>query len=225
VFSREHWLLVRLSESSGLRAGRMVLPFGLRIPDHTQYTREAFGFDKWDQSYALSFDSAQEDWMLSSALFAGDLWLDPAALQERGGVVSAAYNIPAKASLGVSLLGSSTEHQRRLASSLYLRWQALTSVYLLAEVAAQHFWGDAGTQSILAAYVRPGWFIARSLDLYFEFGAHGGLETSPLTKLRYGWGADWQILPWIELAPSVLLEENEESGLRVDWFAQLHLSY
>jgi hypothetical protein len=36
-----------------------------------------------------------------------------------------------------------------------LHRQALTSVYLLAELAAQHMWGDARVaQSILAAYVR-----------------------------------------------------------------------
>src|SRR5688500_18791018 len=67
LFSREHWLQLRLSESTTVRAGRIVLPFGLRVPDHTQYTREAFRFDKWDQSYAVELDLAHEAFMLSAA--------------------------------------------------------------------------------------------------------------------------------------------------------------
>ena len=73
AISREHWLQLRLDESSGLRAGRLVLPYGLRIPDHTQYTRTDLGFDKWHGAYGLEYDVYSESWFIAAALSAAPL--------------------------------------------------------------------------------------------------------------------------------------------------------
>ena len=99
VFSREHWIGRKFGDTSMLRAGRMVLPFGIRSPDHTLYTRRDFGFDKWNQSYGLEWDYYTDKWVISTAAFAGDLILDPAQLQQRGGVSSLSYQFPGKTSL------------------------------------------------------------------------------------------------------------------------------
>jgi hypothetical protein len=173
VFSREHWLMVRFSDAMSLRAGRMVLPFGLRLPDHTQYVREDFGFDKWDQSYAVEFDSASEQWMFSAAAFGGDLWLDPVPVQERGAVASLAFNVPSRASFGASVLGSTSEAKRSVARSVFARWMPFNAVYLLGEAVGQRFWSTEtdAAQNTVAGYLRPGWFVIKSLDLYFELGA------------------------------------------------------
>ena len=228
LFSREHWFQVRFSDATVVRAGRMVLPFGLRLADHTQYVREDFGFDKWDQSYALEVDSSNERWMLSAAAFAGDLWLDPTRLQERGGVASFAYNIPSKASIGLSLLGAKSEATIRAGGSVHARWQPFGGAYLLAEGAGQQLLSSGATddaQFTLAGYLRPGWFVLKSLDLFFELGARAVLGFEKLTKLRYGLGASWQIIPWIELTPQALLEEDIETGLKASWLVQLHVVY
>lgn len=227
AFSREHWLLVKASDVTSVRAGRMVLPFGLRLPDHTQYTREDFGFDKWDQSYAIEVDAAHEDFMFAAAAFAGDLWLDPGPRQERGAAATFAYNVPSTASVGVSLLGSLSEARARIATSLFARWQPLERTYLLAELAAQHFAATDvdRSQDMGAGYLRAGWFLLNSFDLYLELGGRGALGTDLLTKARYGLGANWQIIPWIELAPLALLEEDVETGLKASWLVQLHAVY
>jgi hypothetical protein len=70
--SREHWLKYRASSGLDLRLGRMVLPFGIRQPDHTQYVREDFEFDKYDQSYGLEVDFRGDRKSGKRCLFQGD---------------------------------------------------------------------------------------------------------------------------------------------------------
>ncbi|MBI4510801.1 MAG: hypothetical protein HY698_14300 [Deltaproteobacteria bacterium] len=61
---------------------------GLRIPDHTQYTREVVGQDKWSQSYAVELDVNSDRWTVAASGMAGDLLLHPPELQGRGLAVS-----------------------------------------------------------------------------------------------------------------------------------------
>ncbi len=227
VFSREHWGQVSLAEDMSLRAGRLVLPFGLRIPDHTQYTREDLGFGKWDQSYAIELDTFTENWMWASALFAGDLGNTPRRLQERGAVVSLARNVPGTASFGASLLAGGAKLHDRVAASLFARLRLLERTYVMGEAAGAHRRPDAGGpgQTVYAGFVRAGWFALESLDLFVEVGGRAIPEAFELTKLRYMGGANWQLLPWVELAPSLLMEEDPETGLKSTFVGQLHVIY
>jgi hypothetical protein len=103
----------------------------------------------------------------------------------------------------------------------------LDAVYLLAEAAGQRFWsgGTDAAQHTVAGYLRPGWFVLKSLDLYVELGARAVIGAHELTKFRYGLGANWQVIPWLELAPLALLEEDVETGLKASWLVQVHLVY
>jgi hypothetical protein len=134
IFSREHWLGRKLGETSMVRMGRMVLPFGIRTPDHTLYTRRDFGFDKWGQSYGVEWDYYSEKWMISTAAFAGDLILQPSELQQRGGVASVSYNFPGKTSFGTSLMGSASEVTRVFAGSFFNRSKFLKHFYVMKKL-------------------------------------------------------------------------------------------
>ncbi len=227
AFSREHWLQVGLSDTMSMRVGRLVLPFGLRIPDHTQYTREDLGFGKWAQSYAVELDTFGEDWMWSSAVFAGDFSHAPLRSQERGGVVSVARNVPGRGSIGVSALLGGDKLVDEAAASLFARFRLWQRTYVMSEAAGYRHWSpvNAPGQLGFAAFLRAGWFVQESLDLFIELGGRAVSRAFKLTKLRYMLGANWQLLPWIELAPSVLLEEDPEAGLSESFLGQLHVIY
>lgn len=227
AFSREHWLLVRYSEEGSLRAGRIVLPFGLRIPDHTQYVREDFGFDKWSQSYALSLDHNALEWSLSVAPFVGDLARDPPRLMERGGAATFTYHVPAIASFGISALGALAEHYNRMATSLQVRSIVYGGSYVLGEAALQRRTSrDTDVnQTDGAGYLRAGWFVIRSLDIYAELGSRLTFGHPELTKARYTFGIDWLPIPWVEISPAAHLEETKETGMTFTALGQLHVFY
>jgi hypothetical protein len=226
--SREHWLGFELDEVTTFRAGRMVLPFGLRMPDHTLYTREDFGFDKFDQSYAVAWHRVTDASELHLAAFAGDLWLDPPALQEHGAVVSYARSLAdERVSLGGSLLFGATTHTLRPAASVFLRAHLGGGAYVLGELAGQRSQPVDGraAQSSAAGFLRLGWFVHSSTDLYAEASGRVSQGGPELTKLRYQLGLNSHLLPWVELSPAIVLEEDVETGLKTNVLGQLHIFY
>jgi hypothetical protein len=52
VKSFEHWFSYQ-SETFGVRVGRFLPAYGVKLADHTSYTREPLGFDNEDQVYAV----------------------------------------------------------------------------------------------------------------------------------------------------------------------------
>jgi hypothetical protein len=226
VASREHWLGYEVSSGVDVRAGRMVLPFGIRQPDHTQYVREDFGLDKYDQSYGVELDVRRDDWSLFANVFAGDLTL-AAERQERGIVLTPALELGAGAGVGLSLLASTSDAYLRGAGSLFGRLPLSASAYLLAEVALQHLNAEEGESKLttIAEYARVGWFARSDMDVYLELGHRTLLDGEGLTKTRLGLGLNWQLWSWFELAPQVLAESRSDLPARVLAMAQLHFVY
>jgi hypothetical protein len=226
VGSREHWLSRDLGDGWSVRAGRMVLPFGIRQPDHTQYVREDFDFDKYDQSYGAEVDFRGARGSFFGNVFAGDLLL-PSERQDRGVVLTGVLDIDGGAALGLSALGSLSTARDRVAGSLFGRTPLFEGTYALAEVALQHLAANEGdaTLSTVAEYLRLGWFARPELDVFLEAGHRAFLNADGLTKERLGLGANWQVSSWFEFAPQLLLEARSGLPNRVMALAQLHLIY
>jgi hypothetical protein len=226
IFSREHWIGRKMGATSMIRAGRIVLPFGIRSPDHTLYTRRDFGFDKWGQSYGLEWDYYSERWMISTSGFVGDLIQDPSHLQQRGGVASVAYNIPGKTSFGLSFMGSASKATRVFAGSFFNRSKFLKHFYVMEEVSYrdEKSLDDLGTENELAAAFRMGWFPLESLDIYVEAASRRIFDHGELKKTRYIVGSQWHVLPWIELIPAVMFEEYN-SKTEITPMGQLHVVF
>lgn len=227
AFSREHWLKFQPAEGVDLRVGRMVLPFGTRIPDHTQYTREDFEQDKYDQSYGAELDLHAKGWSLFANGFAGDLTHRPQERQERGLVLTPSIDLGSSANIGISLLGATSTARTRLAGSLFGRSALGAEAYLLAEVAAQQFSAKEGDAklSTLAEYLRVGWFAKPSMDVYVEAGHRTFVDGEGLTKARVALGLNWQVLSWFEFAPQFEVEARTDLPARFLGMAQLHLVY
>ena len=230
IFSREHWLQFRFTEGLSLRAGRMVLPFGIRQPDHTAYVRSTMGLGYYGQSYAAEANYISERLAISVAAFGGDLTEQPAGLRERGVAGSFTFNVDGRAAIGVSGLYGTADFTDRLAGAAFTRLRLAGTTYLLAEVDAQQRASDGiPTRTDLATFGRLGWFVLESLDLYLEHDwrkaeAVRG-EADPLSQSRYLAGASWWLLPWVELIPQVRVERSPGTGYYTAGFLQIHAYY
>jgi hypothetical protein len=60
IYSYEHWLGYQSEKGLGLRVGRFLPAYGVRLADHTALTRSPLGFDKYDQVYALELSHSGE---------------------------------------------------------------------------------------------------------------------------------------------------------------------
>ena len=53
IDSYEYWVALPAQKGLGFRVGRFLPAYGVRLADHTAFTRGRLGFDKYDQVYAL----------------------------------------------------------------------------------------------------------------------------------------------------------------------------
>jgi hypothetical protein len=226
IYSREHWLMWRIDEEMTIRGGRLTLPFGLRMPDHTLPSREGLGFSQFSQSYGAELDLSTAAWLVSVAAFAGDFLMEPVGRHERGAVATVVMNLPARAAIGASVLYGNTDFVNRAALGVHARVRGPAGLYALAVVAAEGRFAQVSPASQLemVGMLRVGWFPGEWVDLYAEAAGRIG-ERSSFTALRYGLGADVSLLPWVHVVPGVLVEERRGAGPEVQMLAQLHLIY
>jgi hypothetical protein len=225
--SREHWIMYRADGGLDVRLGRMVLPFGIRQPDHTQYVRQDFGFDKFDQSYSLEVDARAPGLSVFGSLFAGDLTSQPRQRQDRGVAFTIEHEFAGGSALGVSALGSVSTARTRAAGSLFTRAGIGSRTYLLGELAAQNIASVKGDESFaeLAEYLRLGCFATPALDVFIEGGHREYMKGEALVATRLGVGANWQLFRWFEFAPEVFGETRTGLPARLVAMGQLHLVY
>lgn len=227
VHSREHWLAYAFSDEMLLRAGRLVLPFGLRIPDHTQFVRQDMGFGPWNQSYGLELDWTGEAMSLSLATYGGDLPATPARLRERGVAVRTTYLFGERLQLGLGARLSRNDVQDSLGFSGSMRWQIASEGYLLAELAHARKQAtlDNSTLRTTTGYVRAGFFVLPELDIYIEWGHRQVREASWLARKRASVGANFQTWSWLELIPLLQWDKLDGVDSRFAGLLQAHFLY
>lgn len=106
LVSRTHWLAYALwNEKLQLRAGRMNLPYGLRIHEHTTWVKSYTRTNIDDQQqYGLSLAYAGEGARAEAMLIAGNFALHPDDFRERGYSAYAEWFASPSLSLGASSL-------------------------------------------------------------------------------------------------------------------------
>jgi hypothetical protein len=105
VLSRNHFVGVRLDDATLLRAGRLNLPFGLRIPEHVAWVREASRTDREsDQQDGVALSYGQGPLRLELMAVIGNFQMYPDRYRERGYAASVEYLVDSHAAVGVSSL-------------------------------------------------------------------------------------------------------------------------
>lgn len=105
LISRHHWVAADLGEDNQwvVRFGRMNLPYGIRVPDHTLYVRNSThtnGNDQQQHGFALAYASEHLRGEVMAIL--GNMQLSPPAFRERGYSGFIEWAPSNKAALGLS---------------------------------------------------------------------------------------------------------------------------
>lgn len=105
LISREHYIRYGYGENWWFYAGMMDKVYGIRIVDHTAYSRAKTGLAQNDQAHGVIGHYIQETWEASFNVFAGNLYQD-ADLRQQGVSGMFEYDIIEAWRVGVSGLYS-----------------------------------------------------------------------------------------------------------------------
>jgi hypothetical protein len=143
LISREHWLGVELDEDGAwlLRAGRLTLPFGIRMVEHNLWARTLTRTDLNDtQQYGLSLSVSKENVRAELMAIAGNFQVHPDEFRERG--YSGYVEYAPMTTLAVGVSSSFTRATRdivygvtnyRFSNGVFARYAPVGPLVLLAE--------------------------------------------------------------------------------------------
>jgi hypothetical protein len=100
--SREHYLRFFLSKEVLISAGLMDIAYGLRIDDHTAYSRGSLGLGENDQVHGVLVHWLGQNWDVSAQGFVGNLFA-PSNTRRKGGAVEFEYAAAERDRVGSSI--------------------------------------------------------------------------------------------------------------------------
>ncbi len=109
IISREHYFRWQKSENLWLYFGMMDKPYGIRIADHTAYSRSMVGVAQNDQAHGILAHYISENWEWSVNAFAGNLY-QHSDLRQMGGATLFEYEVKPAWRLGFSAIHSSNDY-------------------------------------------------------------------------------------------------------------------
>jgi hypothetical protein len=105
LISRSHWIGYDLSDHLLLRAGRLNLPFGVRIPEHVMWSRDATRTDReHSQQHGVALDYYEGPIRAQLMAILGNYQMSPDKFRERGYSLYGEYLLSPHVALGVSSL-------------------------------------------------------------------------------------------------------------------------
>ena len=243
LISREHWLGAELDEDGAwlLRAGRITLPFGLRMIEHTLWVRTLTRTDIDDtQQYGAALAYSADKVRAEVMGIAGNFQIRPDEFRERGYSGYAEYAPTTTLAVGAS--SSFTRATRdivfgvtdyRYANGVFARYSPVQALVLLAEA-------DSVYQSLTYNGHRGGYAAFAQADYEPTQGFHfmltgevmdSGTEGEPASF--DGWiSAVWFFLPHMDLrldgiysslgSPGAGTTPASHTGVTT-WLAQFHV--
>ncbi len=125
LISRTHWVGYDVSDAVLIRAGRLNLPFGIRMAEHTMWVRAATRTDRESEQQdgaAIDYSSGQFRAELMAVL--GNYQISPDRFRERGYAAYGEYVIDPHTAVGVSSLVTHAADDRFLANDVPYTRQA-----------------------------------------------------------------------------------------------------
>ena len=118
LISRSHWIGYDFSDHVLLRAGRLNLPFGVRIPEHVMWVRTATNTDReHSQEHGVALDYSEGRIRGEIMGIAGNFQISPDKFRSRGYSLYGEYLLSPHAAVGLSSLVTHAEADYTIAQS------------------------------------------------------------------------------------------------------------
>jgi hypothetical protein len=217
LISRTHYVGYDILPELTVRAGRLNLPFGVRIPEHTMWVRQATNTDRESsQEHGLAIAYVGESFRGEVMGIAGNYQMNPDKYRNRGYSGYLEYATGSSATVGISSLMTSTATDRSSNADLKTIHQVHglmgragfgEKVALLAEV-----------DGILTSRRDPGYVGFAQLDVEAIQGLHVLLTGEMLDQ------GHAKAAPGATATPRTLGEGKPKVGgwLSVAWFVYSH---
>ncbi|HKO46909.1 MAG TPA: hypothetical protein VJV79_04260 [Polyangiaceae bacterium] len=236
LLSRSHWLGYDLADGTmTIRAGHMNLPFGVRIPEHTMWVRQATLTDRESaQQDGVSFAYNGEKLRGEVMAIVGNYQVNPDKYRQRGYSLYAEYMVGERTGVGVSSMITKAKKDRvslqadplRQAHGAYVRSALTDDLVLLAE-ADVLFTTNRDTGYV--GFAQFDYEITRGLHLMatgevLNRGYDrlvGGEKTVGNGQPQFGaWGTvDWFFLPHCEFRADAFKRQQDDFTI----LGQLHV--
>jgi hypothetical protein len=225
--SREYYLGWRPKAEIGFYFGLMDKPFGIRVAEHTSYSRTTPELNMNDQAHGFVVHYAKDKIEGGLDLFLGNLSSDK-SVQTKGLSGIFEYTIFEKHRIGFSVLTQKNDYQKMTAAALHSRMEITGANSLLFEygyVTKQPVtgsWKTSQQYSLIQNHIRMrrGYYFLNSLEL---------LKTVESNSSRYRIGPGIQFFPYaktefrIDLYNTRYINKDTSSNDRWDLMTQLHL--
>jgi hypothetical protein len=234
LISRSHWIGYDISDHVLVRAGRLNLPFGVRIPEHVMWTRVATRTDReHSQEHGLALDYYEGRFRGELMGILGNYQISPDKYRERGYSLYGEYFLSPHAAIGLSSLitHAASDYQlpgspenTRQAHGLTGRIAPITPLAILIE-------GDA----LLSSISKVGYVGMLQADYELIQGLHfmatgeildnGKLNAAPDSVTGFGkpqlggWlSAGWFFFTHFDARVDIVVRQNTPTTLQ----AQMH---
>ncbi len=202
LVSREFWVGYHLGEEQQtlVRAGRMYLPFGLRVIEHPFYVRTNTGTNiDSQQQYGAALFHEEENYRAELMAIAGNYQIFPDAYRQRGYAGYIEFAVMPRLQVGASSLITYEKLDPDLSQSAVhgahgamLRWSPEVKTAILAEADIVH--------SIINGSVNHAGFVSMAqLDYEVIQGLHGLVTTEfylPPQAQALWLNRDWLSIAW-----------------------------
>lgn len=224
--SFEHWVSYQSENGVGVRAGRFLPAYGVRLADHTTFTRRSLGFDMHDQVYGLEVSHTSEKRLFQATVSPGRA----SSLIDDDG--TAAVTVSGRAQFDLTSSRSVVVSALHRAASDKAKAQTMGGVALgFAPTRRMSVWTEGNVRSVDgtkgSAYVvanETAFEAHRGLWLKFtpQLRTNPGDSSSGLTRL----GASVDFLPRAHWNASILYyrdKDRKSSATTKTFLAQLFL--
>lgn len=211
LVSREFWAGASVADNTILiRAGRMNLPFGLRNPEHTLWTRTATRTDNnEDQQYGLSAGYTGEQVRFEVMGVAGNFQVGPDLYRERGAVGFFEYAFMPNLAAGLQFLALTSEADAELrtrspfrqAYGAFARYGISPELALMAELDVLHYAAEDREGALGATgLIQADFEVVRGLHLIVTGEFLRDAAPDQLGLQRGGWvGLSWFAAQGVEV--------------------------